>query len=198
MRGPLNVARSPQGRPVMVQAGASDVGQDLAAAAADVVFATAQDTIKAGRASARHARRAGEHGRATRTKSSIMPGLPAHRRPSQRRREEKFDGCDPGRPRRSASPRRDARPIDLFGYPLDGPLPEITRPTRATRAREAVRRDGQAREPDDPRSCRRLAAAPGIALWGTPQRIADQIEEWFEAGACRRLQCDVALSARGA
>lgn len=44
VRGPLNVARSPQGRPVVVQAGASGPGQALAAQTAEVIF-TAQQTL---------------------------------------------------------------------------------------------------------------------------------------------------------
>src|SRR5262249_49193522 len=44
VRGPLNVSRSPQGQPVLVQAGASDDGRELAAATAEVVF-TAQPTL---------------------------------------------------------------------------------------------------------------------------------------------------------
>jgi FMN-dependent oxidoreductase (nitrilotriacetate monooxygenase family) len=47
VRGPLNVARSPQGRPVVAQAGSSDTGMELAARTADMVF-TAQTTIKEG------------------------------------------------------------------------------------------------------------------------------------------------------
>ena len=39
VRGPLNVARSPQGRPIIIQAGASDAGRELAAATADVIYA---------------------------------------------------------------------------------------------------------------------------------------------------------------
>jgi alkanesulfonate monooxygenase SsuD/methylene tetrahydromethanopterin reductase-like flavin-dependent oxidoreductase (luciferase family) len=42
VRGPLNVPRSPQGQPVLVQAGASDDGRELAAQTAEVVF-TARD-----------------------------------------------------------------------------------------------------------------------------------------------------------
>ena len=45
VRGPLNVARSPQGQPVIVQAGASDDGRQLAAETAEVVFSAA-DTIE--------------------------------------------------------------------------------------------------------------------------------------------------------
>ena len=45
VRGPLNVARSPQGRPVLVQAGASGTGRDVAARLAELVF-TAQTTFE--------------------------------------------------------------------------------------------------------------------------------------------------------
>src|SRR5262249_61413495 len=45
VRGPLNVARPPQGYPVIVQAGSSETGMELAAETADVVF-TAQRTIE--------------------------------------------------------------------------------------------------------------------------------------------------------
>ena len=45
VRGPLNVARSPQGQPVIVQAGASDDGRQLAAETAEVVF-SASDSIE--------------------------------------------------------------------------------------------------------------------------------------------------------
>src|SRR5262249_48754985 len=44
VRGPLNVARSPQGQPVIVQAGSSDIGRDLAAEVAEIVF-TAHQTL---------------------------------------------------------------------------------------------------------------------------------------------------------
>ena len=43
VRGPLNVPRSPQGQPVVVQAGASDDGRELAAQTAEVMFTAASD-----------------------------------------------------------------------------------------------------------------------------------------------------------
>src|ERR1700733_12711663 len=49
VRGPLNVSRTPQGRPVVAQAGSSDVGRELAARSADLVF-TAQVTVADGQA----------------------------------------------------------------------------------------------------------------------------------------------------
>src|SRR5690606_4808705 len=39
VRGPMNLPPPPQGRPIMVQAGGSDPGKNLAARTADVVFA---------------------------------------------------------------------------------------------------------------------------------------------------------------
>src|SRR4051812_12350553 len=74
VRGPLNVARSPQGRPVVAQAGSSDVGMELAARTADLVF-TAQDTIPEGRAFREnmHARMA-KYGRGP-DEMRILPGL---------------------------------------------------------------------------------------------------------------------------
>ncbi len=44
VKGPLNVARSPQGQPVIVQAGSSELGRELAAQTAEVVF-TAQTSL---------------------------------------------------------------------------------------------------------------------------------------------------------
>jgi FMN-dependent oxidoreductase (nitrilotriacetate monooxygenase family) len=47
--GQFNVPRSPQGRPVIFQAGDSDEGRDFAAAAADAIF-TGHSTLEAGQA----------------------------------------------------------------------------------------------------------------------------------------------------
>ena len=80
VRGPLNVARSPQGRPVVAQAGSSDVGMELAARTADLIF-TAQDTIPEGRAfrDSIHARME-KYGRAAR-RDPRLPRHPADHRP---------------------------------------------------------------------------------------------------------------------
>ena len=72
--GPLNVPRSPQGRPVTVQAGGSSDGRELAAAQAEAVFTLAQ-TIEEGTAYARDLRtRAAAYGRAANS-IVILPGL---------------------------------------------------------------------------------------------------------------------------
>ena len=67
VKGPLNMSRPPQGYPVLIQAGASDTGRDLAASIAEIVFAVQQD-IAASKAFAtdiRHEWRASEGGPST-------------------------------------------------------------------------------------------------------------------------------------
>ena len=74
VRGPLNVARSPQGRPVLVQAGASDTGRELAAHTAERVF-TAQTTFEQGKEFYTDVRsRLARYGR-SQDGAKIMPGF---------------------------------------------------------------------------------------------------------------------------
>ena len=74
VRGPLNIARPPQGYPVLFQAGGSDAGQELAAATADAVFARALPLAEAQRFAAGLKERLGAHGR-TVDELAILPQL---------------------------------------------------------------------------------------------------------------------------
>ncbi|MDJ0391685.1 NtaA/DmoA family FMN-dependent monooxygenase [Roseomonas sp. E05] len=74
VRGPLSVARTPQGRPVIVQAGASEQGRDIAAATADIVFSAEQDLSKARDYYACIKGRLAGHGRAWES-LLILPGI---------------------------------------------------------------------------------------------------------------------------
>lgn len=74
VRGPLNVARSPQGQPVIVQAGASQAGLDLAAAHAELVFTTQSDIDDAARFRTDLRQRAKAMGRSE-ADIRILPGL---------------------------------------------------------------------------------------------------------------------------
>ena len=82
VRGPLNVSRSPQGRPVVAQAGSSGVGMDLAARTADMVF-TAQATIPEGQAFCRRNARPGGDARASAGSRPHLPRPDAHRGPQR-------------------------------------------------------------------------------------------------------------------
>jgi alkanesulfonate monooxygenase SsuD/methylene tetrahydromethanopterin reductase-like flavin-dependent oxidoreductase (luciferase family) len=73
VRGPLNIARPVQGWPVIVQAGASEAGRQLAAETAEVIFAAAA-TLEAARPSTPTSRAAWKRSAATRTSLKILPG----------------------------------------------------------------------------------------------------------------------------
>ena len=119
VRGPLNVPRSPQGQPVVVQAGASENGRQLAAETAEVVF-TAQDSIESARAF--YADVKGRMDRIGRPRDhlKILPGLSVLVQPTkaaaQKRFQELQDLLHPDLGLALLSRRIG---FDLTGYPLD-------------------------------------------------------------------------------
>jgi alkanesulfonate monooxygenase SsuD/methylene tetrahydromethanopterin reductase-like flavin-dependent oxidoreductase (luciferase family) len=179
------VARSPQGRPVVAQAGSSGVGMALAARTADMVF-TAQPTIADGRAfcAELHAL-AATYGREPdhiRIFPGIMPIVGRSEAEAQDKYEELRDLVDDGIGLRGVA--RLCGGLDIYSYDPDGPLPELP-PSNAARARQemiiAMGRRGL--------TIRQIGRVLGMSqahrvVWGTPQSIADDLQEWLEAGAC--------------
>ena len=138
VRGPLNVARSPQGRPVVAQAGSSDVGMELAARTADMVF-TAQTTIKEGQDFCNDMRgRMEKYGRGPediRIFPGIMPIVGRTEAEAQDKYEELRSMVDDGVG--IAGVARLAGGVDIFACDPDGPLPEL-KPSNAARARQEM------------------------------------------------------------
>ncbi len=185
VRGPLNVSRSPQGRPVVAQAGSSPVGMDLAARSADMVF-TAQRTVAEGQAFCRQMRDlVGKHGRGpdhVRIFPGIMPIVGRSMAEAQDKYEELRDLVDDATGLRGVA--RLAGGVDIMSMDPDGPLPEL-KPSNAARARQemiiAMGRSGM--------TIRQIGRVLGMSqahrvLWGTPQSMADDMQEWLEAEAC--------------
>jgi alkanesulfonate monooxygenase SsuD/methylene tetrahydromethanopterin reductase-like flavin-dependent oxidoreductase (luciferase family) len=185
VRQGLGIPASPQGRPVMVQAGSSDVGRDLAARTADVVFVATQtlsvakefyDDVKA---RAARAGRDPDH-------VKIMPGVSPVVADSRAEAQAKFDELqalipdDVGLALLASYLATDA----LKGLPLDGPLPEL-KSTEGMQSRQALvveqsRRDGLSIR----QVAQHFAGARGHwRLVGTAADVADQLEEWFKGGA---------------
>src|SRR6185503_12154118 len=126
----LNVPRSPQGRPLLVQAGSSEVGKDLAARHADAVF-TAQPTLADGKAFyADLKRRAARFGRDP-GHLKILPGIAPVIGPTEteaRRREAELDELTV--PAYGLAQLGWILQIDLTEDDLDRPLPPVRRPER--------------------------------------------------------------------
>lgn len=184
VRGPLNVPRSPQGRPIMVQAGASDVGKELAARTADVVFAASQTIAEAQAYYADVKARLAKHGRQP-DDVKIMPGISPIVAATEAEAKAKYRALQELIP--------DAVGVallasylsigDLSAYPVDGPLPDLPQ-TQAMQSRQQLIVDLGRRENLSIRElARHFAGARGHwQVIGTPVQIADAMEERFANG----------------
>ncbi|MFM0210721.1 LLM class flavin-dependent oxidoreductase [Paraburkholderia sediminicola] len=186
VKGPLNVPRSPQGRPVVVQAGSSEAGRVLAARTADVVF-TAQLELAAAQAFYRDMKaRAAAHGRAP-DELKILPGLSVVVGQSDAEAQDRFDELQSLVPPEAgvAALSRMIGNFDLSGYPLDGPLPELPQTETGQQSRQALLTRLAGSENLTIRELYlRIAAGRGhLQIVGSARTVADAMQAWFEAGA---------------
>lgn len=190
VKGPLNVPRPPQGYPVLVQAGSSERGVELAAKTAEVIF-TAQQTFAAGREFYGNVKsRLGKYGRANED-LVILPGLAAivaDTEAQARELERELHALvDTPQALRSLSDRFD---VDLRDYPLDAPVPlDRAKPSRAfngLQSRQDVIMDAVRREKMTIRQLvhRSNSGHGHLAFTGSTMQLADFIELWFKQGAC--------------
>lgn len=182
--GPLNVARSPQGRPVLVQAGASEDGKQLAAETAEVVF-TAAPTIEEGRAF--YADLKGRMGALGRDPDGlkIMPGFFVTVGETQAQAQEKRETLQRLiHPEVGLALLSQRMGIDLSGHDVDGPVPEVA-PDAVVSSRVTLLMDMARRDNLTIRQLyTQIAGGRGhYDICGTPAQIADVMQEWFETGA---------------
>lgn len=184
VRGPLNVARSPQGRPVVVQAGASEAGRDLAARTAEVIFVAHQTLDEAKAFYTDIKDRLPKHGRHP-DDVKIMPGIFPVVGRTQAEAEEKFEQLQAlVHPVVGLSLLSNViGGFDLSGLPVDGPLPALPE-TNGPKSRQRLLLDLARRENLSIRDLYlRIAGARGHQqVVGTPTLIADQLQQWFEEG----------------
>jgi FMN-dependent oxidoreductase (nitrilotriacetate monooxygenase family) len=188
--GPLNLPRCPQGRPVLVQAGSSDTGRRFAARHADAVFTAHVEKATAQEFYADLKALAAAEGRKP-AEMLILPGLNAMigstEAEAQRLAREVNDLTDPEVGRKRLSNRFGGH--DFSHLPLDRPLSAEDFPdpdtVEAARSRtevilNLVRRDRLTLR----QLLGYLAGARGhYVAAGTPEQIADLIEDWFTDGA---------------
>jgi len=185
VRGPLNVACSPQGRPVLVQAGASDTGRDLAARMAEVVF-TAQTTFEQAREFyADVMARLPRYGR-TADEVRVLPGIYPVVGRTEAEAREKFDYLQSLiHPSVGISVLEHTIGVGgLDKYPLDGPVPEMG-DTNGPLSRQRLLLEAARRDKLTLWELCLLNAGPRghLLAIGTPAQIADVMEDWFRNGA---------------
>ena len=180
VKGALQTQRPVQGYPVIIQAGSSGDGQELAAATAEVVF-TAQQNLPDAQTFYRGLKAlVAQQGRDP-AAVKILPGVMPVIGRTDAEAKEKFDQLqsliDPviGIGLLSA-----LIGLDLSAYPLDGPLPEVTI-GEGWQSRAQLFVDMARKENLSIRQVyERVAGARGHrVIWGSPQSIVDQLESWF-------------------
>jgi N-acetyl-S-(2-succino)cysteine monooxygenase len=184
VKGPINMACSPQGHPVIIQAGGSPSGLELAARTADVVFSVVQELDAAKAAYENLKGRLAKFGRRP-EELCVLPGVMPIIGDSEAEAKDKLNLLQSWLTPTNALTLVTSRiGYDVSGHPLDGPVPAPP-PGEGSRAFSRVLYDKARRANMTLRDLYNLtAAARGHwVLCGTPETIADTLEEWFRGGA---------------
>lgn len=195
VQGPMTVPRSPQGRPVIVQAGQSPEGMDYGSRNAEIVFTAKSELDLALAFEAEMRRRAAEHGRDPRA-FRILPGVVPIVGSSQAEAEDiaaslaEYYAIEDGLKYLSNL----LLDIPLDDLDLDRPIPIDRLPTLEAAAEStnlhASRYPNLYRIVVDERPTlremiRTRAKISGHQFQlGSAASIADEMQHWFESGAC--------------
>ncbi|AMH42979.1 MULTISPECIES: LLM class flavin-dependent oxidoreductase [Burkholderiaceae] len=180
VRGPLNSARTPQGRPIVVQAGAAEAGRELAAKNADVVYSASFDISSAQKYYADLKSRLGKYGR-TADQMLIMPGLTTYVGKTRQEAQDKYDQLQELIDPLSGLAILHSTLGDLSGYDLDGPVPDIGSGAVSSIGGGLI--EMARRENMTIRQLYKHRASGGRQLIGTAADIVDDMETWFKEGA---------------
>ena len=188
--GPLNIPRCPQGRPVLVQAGSSEAGKDFAARHGEAIFTAHSDMESAMAFYVDQKARVKAVGRAS-DQALILPGfspmIASTEAEAKRMEQELNELADPEVGRMKLSDRFDGQ--DFSHLPLDTRLSLDDFPDAAlnegTRSRvELILRIVREERPTLRELLGKLAGARGhFVMAGTPEQVADKMEEWVDNGA---------------
>ncbi|OAO89065.1 hypothetical protein AXX17_ATUG04830 [Arabidopsis thaliana] len=185
VQGPLNIGRSRQGQPLIFQAGASDDGRQFAATVADAIFTNAESFDEAVLHYSDVNKRALASGR-TAYQPLLLPGIAPIIGSTEEEAERKY--------KESAELVSIDNALDYLGrffehhdfsaYPLDEPFPELgdlgQNSFRSTtdRIKAKAKQEGLTL-----REVALQTTTPRGAFLGTPEQVADRIQQWFEGRA---------------
>ncbi len=183
VRGPISVPRSPQGQPVLVQAGSSEDGKTLAASVAEVIFTIQRDLEGAKAFYADIKRRVVAQGREPHH-ALVMPGVMPVIGRTRQEAHDKYEQLQAYiHPQAGLNALSRTLGVDLSGVDVNGPLPKIDASqltqSRAVGILETARRQNMSvREVYE-----KLVVSKGHRqLIGSVTDVADSLQEWFEQG----------------
>ena len=184
VRGPLHIARPVQGWPVIVQAGASEPGRQLAAETAEVVFSAPGTFDNARRFYVDVKQRVRAAGRDP-AHLKILPGafvVVGDTLDEARSIRDRLDSLV--HEDSAIASLSIALGHDVSGFDLDGPLPEVPQTEASQSSRERVIDLARRENLSVRQLARRLGGYSGLAFVGTPTLIADEMQAWLEGEAC--------------
>ena len=179
VRGPLNIARPVQGWPVIVQAGASEAGRQLAAETAEVVFG-ASPNLEAGKSFYRDVKGRMEALGRDPDHLKILPAAflvvadSIEEAQEERRRLDSLVHYDSG-----IASLNGMLGHDVSGYDPDGPLPEIPETNASRSARERMVELARRENLTIRQLAQRAGSYAGLAFVGTPRSVAAEMEQWL-------------------
>lgn len=189
VRGPLNASRSPQGRPVLVQAGSSDSGIEFGSRWGEVIF-TAQSSVADGVEFATKFRNAVRKVGRDPQSVAILPGIAPVAAATEAEAQEKYRSFDDlVDPRTRINAVEKVLHVDLSEFDLDDTIPEeMLVPVETIEGRQSRYAVYRRWAVEDKRTIREIArpAMSSDGHWlivGSGEQIADAMIERFEAGA---------------
>jgi FMN-dependent oxidoreductase (nitrilotriacetate monooxygenase family) len=180
VRGPLNIARPIQGWPVIIQAGASEAGRQLAAETAEAVF-TAQSSLPVGQAFYRDVKARAEKAGRARDHIKILPGcfvIVGDSVEEAKAKRAKLDSLV--HYANAIGSLSIALGHDASKFDPDGPLPDIPESNASQSGRQRAIDLARRENLTVRQLAQRLGGFSGLAMVGTPKTIADEMEEWLE------------------
>lgn len=182
VRGPLNVERPPQTRPVIVQAGASEAGRQIAAETAELIFTYQTDLPSAQIFYKDMQTRAQTAGRTQALKiiPAVFVVLGDSLEQAQAKRRQLDELVDEASCLATLSI---ALGHDISCYDPEGPLPEIPDSNASKSGRDRVVQLAQAENLSILNLARRICGYQGLEMVGTASMVAEQMQQWLEQGA---------------
>jgi alkanesulfonate monooxygenase len=180
VRGPLNIARPLQGWPVIVQAGASDAGRQLAAETAEAVF-TAQSNLAAGREFYADVKGRMEKAGRARDHMKILPAcfvVVGDTVDEARAKRQKLDSLV--NYANAIASLSIALGHDASKFDPDGPLPDVPESNASKSGRQRAIDLARRENLTVKELAQRLGGYSGLAMVGTSATIADEMQEWLE------------------
>ncbi|KQX48943.1 MULTISPECIES: LLM class flavin-dependent oxidoreductase [unclassified Paenibacillus] len=185
VNGPLNISRSRQGQPVIFQAGTSSIGRKFASTHADCVFTNLVSIENARDYYQDLKKRASEFGRSPES-LSILPSISPVLGKTQEEADAKFRAIG-----ELLSPENTLNYLgrfldhfDFSSFPLDEPFPDIG--DAGNNAFQGGKERLQREAKENGWTLREVAlhvTHPRHPFIGTPEKVADEIQKWFETGA---------------